>query len=105
MNRSNMDTPLALLTTIYCIGLGTFALVGFLEWAMSAAEMRRIDRDDWSHGEPWQQRHNNAARDRERTSIDHAFTLIRWSPAWPLLVAGVLVRITTRRRKARATHD
>ena len=100
-----MDNPAHLITAAYCIGLIAFALVGFLEWGLSAAEMRRIDRDDWSHGEPWQQRHNNLARDRERTSIDHAFTIIRWSPAWPLLVVGVLVRMTARHRKERATHD
>lgn len=94
-----------LLPVAYGIGVVAFALVGCLEWAMSAGEMRRIDRDDWSHGEPWQQRHNNAARDRERTSIDQAVTIIQWSPLWPLLVAGVLVRIAARRRKARATHD
>lgn len=90
---------------LYCLGLITFALVGFLEWGMSAAEMRRIDRDEWSRGEPWQIAHNNRARDRERTSIDHAVTLLKYAAVWPLLVLGVLVRIITRRRKEHATHD
>lgn len=94
-----------LLPVAYGIGVVAFVLVGCLEWAMSAGEMRRIDRDDWSRGEPWQQRHNHQARERERISIDHAFTIIRWSFAWPLLVVGVLVRIAARRRKARATHE
>lgn len=98
------DTTWLIIAT-YAAGVCVFSLVGFLEWAMSYAEMRRIDRDQWSHGEPWQQRHNNLARDRERAAIDHAFTIIRWSPAWPLLVVGVLMRVITRRRKARATHE
>lgn len=100
----NADAVWPLLAA-YGAGVCVFSVVGFLEWAMSYIEMRRIDRDPWSHGEPWQQRHQNLARDRERTSIDHAFTIITWSPAWPLLVLGVLVRVIRRRRKARATHD
>jgi hypothetical protein len=94
-----------LLPAAYGVGVVVFALVGALEWAMSAGEMRRIDRDEWSHGEPWQVAHNNRARDRERVSIDHAATLITYSPIWPLLVVGVLVRIATRHRKERATHE
>lgn len=94
-----------LLPAAYGVGVVAFALVGFLEWGLSAAEMRRIDRDEWSHGEPWQQRHNNLARDRENATIDNAFTIIRYSPVWPLLVVGVLVRMLTRHRKERATHE
>lgn len=89
----------------YGVGTVVFWLVGFLEWCLSAIEIRRIDRDEWSHGEPWQIAHNNRARDRERVSIDHAATLITYSPIWPLLVVGVLVRIATRHRKERATHE
>lgn len=95
----------ALLIAAYGVGVAAFAIVGFLEWAMSTSELRRIDRDEWSRGEPWQIAHQHAARDRERVSIDHAFTIITYSPVWPLLVAGVLVRIVTRRRKERAAHD
>lgn len=94
-----------LLPVAYGVGLVAFALVGFLEWGMSAGEMRRIDRDEWSRGEPWQRAHQNNARDRELASMDHAFTMIRYSPVWPLLVLGVLVRMTTRHRKERATHE
>jgi hypothetical protein len=100
----NADAVWPLLAA-YGAGVCVFAVVGLLEWAMCAGELRRLDRDEWSRGEPWQQRHNNLARDRERTSIDHAFTVITWSPAWPVLVLGVLVRIVGRRRKERATHE
>lgn len=97
--------PAAWTLAAYCLGLVVFALVGFLEWAMSVVEMRRIDRDDWSHGEPWQVAHNNRARDRERTSINHASILLVYSAVWPLLVLGVLVRMINRHRKERATHE
>lgn len=93
------------LITAYAVGLVVFAIVGFLEWAMSTAEMRRIDRDEWSRGEPWQRAHNHRARDREHVSIDHAVTVVMYSPIWPLLVAGVLVRMINRHWKERATHD
>lgn len=94
-----------LLPTAYGVGIVIFALVGTLEWAMSAAEMRRIDRDEWSRGEPWQRAHQIRASERETVSIDHAATLITWSPVWPLLVLGVLVRMITRHRKDDATRD
>jgi hypothetical protein len=100
-----MNGTAFLLITAYLIGLAAFVLVGALEWAMSAAEIRRIDRDPWSRGEPWQRDHQHAALDRERASIDHAATILTYSAVWPLLVAGVLVRSITRHRKEHPAHE
>lgn len=97
--------PVWLLLAAYGFGVVAFVLVGCLEWAMSAVELRRIDRDEWSRGEPWQIAHQHRARDRERISINHAATLITWSSVWPLLVLSLILRIAGRRRKERTTHE
>lgn len=86
---------------IYVIGLIAFALVGALEMALCSVELRRLDRDDWSRGEPWQREHIHAARDRERATSQRSASLIIYAPLWPLMVAAVLVRMTTRYIKGR----
>lgn len=89
----------------YIIGLLAFALVGLLEWAMSAIEIRRIDRDDWARGEPWQRAHNHREREREQASGGRALTLTMYAPVWPLLILIVLYRIARRRKEPDATHE
>lgn len=89
----------------YLAGLLLFALVGLIEWSMSAGEMRRIDRDDWARGEPWQRRHNTSEREREQARAFRSLSLVVYAPIWPGLVLVVLWRIATRRRKERPTHD
>jgi hypothetical protein len=90
---------------IYLLGLLMFALVGLIEWTMSAVELRRIDRDDWARGEPWQRRHNTSDREREQARGFRSLSLVIYSPIWPLMVTVVLWRIATRSRKERPTHD
>jgi hypothetical protein len=95
----------ATLIGLYAIGLVAFAASGLVELAMCAVELRRIDRDDWSRGEPWQQRHNHAHRERERLDARRAATLVVYSPLWPALVLVVAVRIITRLTKRTPARD
>lgn len=91
------------IASAYVIGLITFAASGLVEIGLSAAELRRIDRDDWSRGEPWQQRHNHRERERERAAARRAASLVVYSPVWPLLVMLVAWRIAGRLRKGTTT--
>lgn len=89
----------------YCIGLMSFALVGLIEIALSAIELRRIDRDDWARGEPWQRRHNTRERELEQARARRSATLVVYAPVWPLLFVAVVWRLITRLRKERPTSD
>jgi hypothetical protein len=89
----------------YLAGVILFALVGLIEWTMSAVELRRIDRDDWARGEPWQRRHNTSEREREQARAFRSLSLVIYAPIWPLMVTVVLWRIVTRTRKEGRTHD
>jgi hypothetical protein len=89
---------------VYLAGIILFALVGLIEWAMSVVELRRIDRDDWARGEPWQRRHNTSEREREQARAFRSLSLVVYAAIWPLMVTVVLWRIATRTRKE-GTHD
>lgn len=95
----------ALIVGVYVVGLIAFAASGLVELGLCAVALRQLDRDDWSRGEPWQQRQNHRERDRERDAARRAATLVVYSPLWPALAFIVACRIIGRLTKRTPARD